>query len=416
MNMREDLKAFIDNELSEADRTRILREIEQNPELQAEVIELRQMSRMIREEAWQPEPVGLERTLGALEVAGKRSRTPWWMQNGWALVGASACTILLAIVLFPVFAQSKSAAKRSSEISARKQAQFERDMAMGSEAAGEIQGNMAADMSQGASADMKGGAGGPPATLRGRTEQKSKAERAVYGTSAGIASAPPTTASPAQPRFEIKTAQLAIEVEEVAKAQQDAENIAKAFNGRVQTSSKSDDEGRLASANLTLRVPVRSFELAVNRLRELGRVLNDSLSGEDVTTQVVDVEARLKVMRAEEDQYVELLKETKKIGEVLSVKERLSQVRQEIESLDAQRKSLRDQAAESIIHLSLTERPKPDRPRENENWAEDAWSRAVSGLSAAGRALGSVVVFLFVFSPIWLPIVLLFWWLSRRNR
>jgi len=414
MNMREELKAFIDNELSEADRTRILRDIDQNPELQAEVIELRQMSRMIREEAWQPEPVGLERTLGALEVAGKRSRTPWWMQNGWALVGASACTILLAFLLFPVFAQSKYSAKRSSEISARKQAQVEQEMAAGSEAGEANEDYMAADMASSPRA-MKGGAGGAPAKFRARTEDKSKSNGVVYGSSVEIAPAPPAT-TPAQPRFEIKTAQLAIEVEEVAKAQQEAENIAKAVNGRVQTSSKSDDEGRLASANVTLRVPVRSFELAVNRLRELGRVLNDSLSGEDVTTQVVDVEARLKVMRAEEDQYVELLKETKKIGEVLSVKERLSQVRQEIESLDAQRKSLRDQAAESIIHLSLTERPKPDRPRENENWAEDAWSRAVSGLSAAGRALGSVVVFLFVFSPIWLPIVLLFWWLARRNR
>lgn len=412
MNMREDLKAFIDNELPEAERTRILREIEENPELQAEVIELRQMSRMIQEEAWQPQPVGLERTLAALDTAGRKGKTPWWMQNGWALVGASACTILLAFMLFPVFAQGKYAAKRSSEISAAKQAQMEREMEGGGGAPGS-EGPAAADMGSVAASPSMEAYGG---LSKSKSREDAKFEPMPMASAALPSATNPSKPVYANPRFEIKTAQLAIEVEEVAKAQLEAENIAKAVNGRVQTSSKSDDEGRLASANLTLRVPVRSFELAVNRLRELGRVLNDSLSGEDVTTQVVDVEARLKVMRAEEDQYVELLKETKKIGEVLSVKERLSQVRQEIESLDAQRKSLRDQAAESIIHLSLSERPKPDRPRENENWAEDAWSRAVSGLSAAGRALGSVAVFLFVFSPIWLPVVLLFWWLARRNR
>ena len=233
------------------------------------------------------------------------------------------------------------------------------------------------------------------------------------------ASPPPASAKSqiyAQPRFQIKTANLSVEVEGVPKAQQEAESIAKAVGGRVESSSKNNDEGSLATAELTFRVPVGSFETAVNRIRKLGRVTNDQLTGEDVTAQVYDAEARLKVMRAEEDQYVELLKATKKIGEVLSVKERLSQVRQEIESLDAQRKSLREQAAESTINLSLTERPKPDRPRENTNWLEDAWSNAVSGLSAAGRTLGSVGVFLFVFSPIWLPVVLLIWWFSRRSR
>jgi hypothetical protein len=215
-------------------------------------------------------------------------------------------------------------------------------------------------------------------------------------------------------RLEIKTAQLSVEVEDVPKAQSEAENVAKSVGGRVESSSKNNDEGVLASANLTLRVPVAAFQVAVNRLRNLGRVISDNLTGEDVTTQVVDVEARLKVLRAEEDQYVELLKAANKVGEVLSVRERLGQVRQEIESLDATRKALRDQAAESTIHLSLTERPKPDRPEQNANWAEDAWSTAVNGLSSAGRAIGRALVFLFVFSPIWLPIAILVWWLARR--
>ena len=68
MNMREDLKAFVDNEVSESERTRFLREVEGNAELQAEVIELRQISRILSEETFQHEPVGLERTLGALGV------------------------------------------------------------------------------------------------------------------------------------------------------------------------------------------------------------------------------------------------------------------------------------------------------------------------------------------------------------
>ncbi|MBC8066679.1 MAG: DUF4349 domain-containing protein [Chlorobia bacterium] len=405
--MREELKAFIDNEISDTDRTRILKEIEDNPDLQAEVIELRQMSRVIKEEAWQPQAVGLERTLGAL-AANKPTFKPWWMRNGLALIAAGACTVLFAFIMFPVFAQSKAASKKAPDMNGAQQ-----DMAKSA--------SPAMDMPALAEEGF-GGAQAPADSQADSLAGKSSAGESLSfqrGTDSGLASRAPAaapTAAFAQPRYQIKTANLSVEVVDVPKAQQDAENIAKAVNGRVESSQKSDDEGTLASAELTFRVPVANFETAVNRIRKLGRVLNDGLTGQDVTGQVVDAEARMKVMKAEEDQYVELLKATKKIGEVLSVKERLSQVRQEIESLEATRKVLKDQSAESTIHLSLTEKPSPDKPEQNPEWSEDAWSKAVNGLNAVGRALGSAAVFLFVFSPIWLPIALLAWWLTRRAR
>lgn len=397
MNMREDLKAFIDNEVSEQDRTRILAEIENNPELQAEVIELRQMSRVIKEEAWQPQPVGLERTLAAL--AGAKKKAPWWMGKSFQLAVGASCLVIFAAVLFPVFAQPKMSA--NSEVAAMKQS-----------------APSPSRFDPSVEAGWAGAADDAGLKSKGFAEERSQVPTS-NAPADKIRVAPPSVdigSVPGQPRFEIKTASLSVEVEDVPKAQQDAEAIAKAVKGRVQSSQKSDDEGRLASAELTFRVPVASFETAVNRLRNLGRVLNDSLSGDDVTAQVADTEARLKVMKAEEDQYVELLKATTKIGEILSVKERLSQVRQEIESLDATRKALRAQAAESTIHLSLREKPTADRPRQDPDWTEDAWSRAVSSLSSVGRALGRAAVYLFVFSPVWIPPVLVIWWLARRNR
>lgn len=427
MNMREDLKAFIDNEVSEQERTRILKEIENSPELQAEVIELRQMSRVIKEEAWQPQPVGLERTLGALASGG--NRTPWWMGKSFQWAFGAGCLVIFAAILFPVFAQSKDAAKSDSSLAldARVKAGWsggESEMASGAASTGggvapsEGLANGSPPIHEGSQAKVEWGD-----SVATRSPSASAPMRERAGRSKDFAKGDPlpvpladAEAQYAQPRFEIKTANLAVEVVDVPKAQQEAEAIAKAVNGRVQSSQKSDDEGVLASAELTFRVPVQSFETAVNRLRKLGRVLNDSLAGEDVTSQVVDTEARLKVMKAEEDQYVELLKATKKIGEVLSVKERLSQVRQEIESLEASRKSLKSQAAESTIHLSLAEKRGEDKPRQDPEWTEDAWSRAVSNLSTVGRFLGRVGVNLFVFSPIWLPIALVWWWLARRNR
>lgn len=443
MNMREDLKAFVDNEVSEQERTRLLKEIENSPELQAEVIELRQMSRVIKEEAWQPQPVGLERTLGALASGSKRA--PWWMGKSFQWAFGAGCVVIMASILFPVFAQSKSAAKNTSiAFAAKSEAAWsggESEVAYGA-ASSTGGGAMAAEGLVNGPPQLSDVSKGKAREWRDSVATKSPmrgAERNQKGVnldqdnwqlrnqqaspSASMPSVPPGELPSAdaeykstQPRYEIKTANLAVEVLDVPKAQQDAEAIAKAVRGRVESSQKSDDEGRLASAELTFRVPVASFETAVNRIRKLGRVLNDSLSGQDVTAEVADTAARLKVMKAEEDQYVELLKATKKIGEVLSVKERLSQVRQEIESLEASNKVLKSQAAESTINLSLTEKPSESKPRQDPEWTEDSWSRAVSSLSSVGRGLGRAGVYLFVFSPIWIPIALLVWWLARRNR
>ncbi|MCC7231179.1 MAG: DUF4349 domain-containing protein [Fimbriimonadaceae bacterium] len=424
--MNENLKAFVDNEVSEAERTQILKLIENDPAKQAEIIELRQISRVIKEEAWQPQPVGLERTLGALIAKPARPR-PWWMRPGFILVGGTACAALVLMIMFPVFAQSKEASKRAWALSEARQRAMAGEMEKADADYGStVNGQSSADITTSSEeTPMMGGAGfgagpRPAAGQRNGNTQESRAKEGNARFSAPVErkSLDSASASPShrQPRYQIKTANLAVEVADVPKAQQDAERIALAVNGRVESSQKSNDEGVLASAELTFRVPVQGFETAVNRLRKLGRVLNDNLTGEDVTGQIVDAEARMKVMKAEEDQYVELLKATRKIGEILSVKERLSQVRQEIESLDATRTALKDQAAESTIHLSLTEKPSPERPQQNENWLDNVWANAVGGLNSVGRGLGSAAVFLFVFSPIWLPVVLIGWWLSRKYR
>ncbi len=433
MNMRDDLKAFVDNELSEADRTRILKELENNPELQAEVIELRQMSRMIREEAWQPEPVGLERTLRALD--GAKPKKPWWMTGPLQLVAGAACVALAVVVFFPVFAQSKASAKNLAFRSANAEAAASMPME-------DANRSLDYDAKKGMDSQAEAGWGGGNAPAAGKAEQerfggspKLRQDQRILMSPESPArsrggSPSPTPGDSAkmqerqdlrfQPTFanvqlEVKTAELAIEVADVPKGQLQAEAIAKDVKGRIQSSSKQDDEGQVASARLTLRVPVASFQTAVNRIRKLGRVTGDTLSSDDVTVQVADTEARLKVLRAEENQYAALMKSTKKVSEVLEVKDKLGQTRQEIESMDATRKALRGQAAESTINLEIRAKQKRQEPVQSTNWSNDTFAEAVTSLNAVGRKLGGGAVYLYVFAPIWLPVALVSWWGFRRR-
>lgn len=214
----------------------------------------------------------------------------------------------------------------------------------------------------------------------------------------------------------IRTGQLSLIVKDVVSAQEQAIKIVSGLGGMEQNTGSSRTQTGLGTANLTLRVPEARFSEAMRQLKALGEFESENKTGEDVTAQVADVEARLKVLKAEEEQYVTLLRATRKIGEILEVKERLSQVRQEIESLAAQSKALRRQASYSTIELTLREKPTVDKPAPPENWTEDTWTNAKRMLAEFGRFLGQAGIYLLVLSPIWLPIAIYIWLKSRRAK
>ncbi len=115
MNVMEDLKAYLDGELSPERRTEIEAAMEQDEDLRQELEEIRILSRLIGDCVVETEPVGLDQTLAALERERSRSRPlirlfkePLRFGWVWALTGF----VLLAI-FWPVFGQSRDAAKAS---------------------------------------------------------------------------------------------------------------------------------------------------------------------------------------------------------------------------------------------------------------------------------------------------------------
>jgi hypothetical protein len=109
----------------------------------------------------------------------------------------------------------------------------------------------------------------------------------------------------------------------------------------------------IETATVTLRVPARSFETALRRFSRLGDVEYRQTSTEDVTTQMVDLEARLRHARAVERRLLRFLEATSTIREMLAVQDRLDQVQLEIEQLTAQLASLREVVDFSTITVTL---------------------------------------------------------------
>jgi predicted house-cleaning noncanonical NTP pyrophosphatase (MazG superfamily) len=107
--------------------------------------------------------------------------------------------------------------------------------------------------------------------------------------------------------------------------------------------------------NLTLRVPEGKFTETLAQVKLFAvRVQNEQIDSSDVSAQVVDLEARLKSKRAEEAQYILVMKDAKKISDILEVTRMLSSVRGEIEQIQGQVNYFARQTSMSTIHIALT--------------------------------------------------------------
>lgn len=225
-----------------------------------------------------------------------------------------------------------------------------------------------------------------------------------------------------QPKI-VRTAELTVRVRGPFTAAVDDAGAVAAMLGGFVTSSSTSSLGRgRSSAELTVRVPADQFDEARRRLMALGKVESLEMSGRDVGGQVVDLDARLRAARAEEDALTALLAKAGDIGSILQVRDRLSAVRTEIEQLDAQQSALRDQVAMSTLRVSLREQGAPTATQGAGRGGRDASSISASVRTAfhAGEAVvGGMVIVLGTLLP--LVVVALFGWLvvrfaSRRRR
>jgi hypothetical protein len=221
-----------------------------------------------------------------------------------------------------------------------------------------------------------------------------------------------TVEAPQAGRMVIQTAEIVVRVENARKAQREAAKLAVGAGGFVQSSSITGLDSA-ATATLIIRLPAKGFEGVLDKFRSLGELVTDNTQGQDVTAQYADVMARLRVLRAEEVRLTELIGQANTIQQILTVRERLTTIREQIESMDAQRRTLADQAALSTVTLTLAERPSIKVEREP-NWFRDTVADAYTGLQAAAIGLAKFVIRLVVYLPIWAPIVLIVWWLVRR--
>ena len=175
--------------------------------------------------------------------------------------------------------------------------------------------------------------------------------------------------------------QIRIEKGEFQRQFSRASTVAEQFQGFISGSQVSrTEEGELSSGLLTIRVPSDRFEQAVARLKELGEVTGEDRSGQDVSREFVDLEARLKHAQTEEAFYLRLMGEAETVADMIQVQSQLSGVQLRIEEIQGQLQYLKDQTSYSTITANIFEpgaamlgEPKP---------LAKAWQEAVNGFQS----------------------------------
>ncbi|MEW6718414.1 MAG: DUF4349 domain-containing protein [Chloroflexota bacterium] len=164
--------------------------------------------------------------------------------------------------------------------------------------------------------------------------------------------------SPSVERMVIKNASLSIVVTDPAQSMEAIAQMADNMGGFVVSSylyqTRLESGKEVPQASITIRVPAEKLQVALEQIKSgAGRVLNENISGQDVTQEYTDMESRLRNLEQAEAQLREIMASATKTADVLQVYSELIRVREQIEVIKGQMQYYEQAAALSAISVEL---------------------------------------------------------------
>jgi hypothetical protein len=258
-----------------------------------------------------------------------------------------------------------------------------------------------------------GAAGGAPAPVAAGAPWTEEAAKELYARTG-------TDASGMAPLI-VRSGQLNLEVAVLDDALAAAERTVTAAGGYVAASQRQGDDEN-AGAMVTFRIPVERWESTLAALRKVGaKVLLEQTGSEEVTSQVVDLGARLANLRATESALQAIMVKATKIPDILEVQAQLTGVRGEIEQLTAQKQSLEERAALATLTVGFSLPPAVAVTQVQEGWdpASEVDRAAATLVGLAQGAANAAIWFGIVLLPLALVLGVLVgaaWLIARRAR
>jgi len=190
-----------------------------------------------------------------------------------------------------------------------------------------------------------------------------QAESPVSAQRVGIPENPPAAQLPGAPgprfifdRYVIRSADLQVEVPKFDEASDALIAIAEDAGGFVADTTVTQQEP--PSGVFVLRVPAGRFTHVLERVEGLGRVTERRVTGQDITEEYVDLQARIRNLQTHERQLLTFMGRANRVSDLLAIEQELSRVRGEIEQLTGRVRFLANRVELATVRVALREKAK----------------------------------------------------------
>lgn len=214
----------------------------------------------------------------------------------------------------------------------------------------------------------------------------------------------------------ISTGNVALEAADVADARFDVQGIVDELRGTVsQEEATTDDDGKLRTTRMVLRIPSDRFNTAMQELEKVGQLKTSSSGSEDVTTKVIDNEVRIRAQERALERMEALLAQAGNLREVIAIESQLTRRQAELDSLKSTQKWLDNQTTLATITLSLERTPEAEKKEKEEeagflSGLERGWSGLVAVSVGLVTLLGMLLPFAVVLALLGVPL-----WIALRS-
>jgi hypothetical protein len=213
----------------------------------------------------------------------------------------------------------------------------------------------------------------------------------------------------------ISKGNVQLQSDDVEQAVFDVQALVDEYGGEItDRETGTDDEGEVRNARLVLRIPSKDFGAAFTDLEQVADLRKSTSTSEDVTTQVIDNEVRIRAQRRSLRRVEVLLDRAESIRDIVSIEAQLTRRQANLDSLEQQQAYLRDQTSQSTIVVNIQRTPEEPKKKEKDDDAgflsglEGGWNAlvvfGVGVATVAGALLPWTVVLLLVGVPLWLVV------------
>ncbi|MDN5276165.1 MAG: hypothetical protein PWR01_130 [Clostridiales bacterium] len=198
----------------------------------------------------------------------------------------------------------------------------------------------------------------------------------------------------------IRSAYLSMETTEFDRTVNEIIGRVNVYLGYIESSEiqgKPTYQGQVSNrrAHFEIRVPSKSFDSFIGDMVELGNVTSRQIRGEDITGQYLDVEARLKSLKLQEERLLTLLSKAEKLQDIIELERELSRVRYEIENYTGTLKQWDNMVQYSRVSVDVYEvrEIKKEEP-EPITWGDRIINGFIKSWESIGKLFADLVVFL----------------------